>query len=117
MAGRAVGDNNRPRRPGVAHRGGPEGVVVAMAGGTLRGGWNVGGRLAQGGGSIVAGRTLADRAGIVGISGGGPGCCRVVAGVTLRRGADVSGRFDLGIQRQVSACVAGRTVAGCNRPG
>jgi len=67
----------------------------------------MGGRLAQGGGSVVAGRTAADRGGIVGIGSGGPGRCRIVAGIALRRGADVSGRLDLGIQRQVRPGVAG----------
>lgn len=109
MASRAVGDCYRPRRAGVTHRGRPECVVVVMAGGTLRGGRNMGGRLAQGSHSIVTGRTLADRAGIMSIGGGGPGHCRFVAGIALRCGTDVGSRLDLGIQRQVSPGVAGRT--------
>lgn len=73
MTGRAVADRNRPCRPGVTHHGRPEGVVVVMAGGTLRRGWNMGGGFAQGSHAVVTGRTLADRAGIVGIGSGGPG--------------------------------------------
>lgn len=107
MASRAVADRDRPGRPGMTHRGRPEGIVVVMAGGTLGGSRYMSGRLAQGGHSIVTSRTLADRRGIVGIGGGGPGHRRLVAGVALRSGTDVSGRLDLGIQRQIRPGVAG----------
>ncbi len=115
VASRAVGNRNRPRCPGVAHRGRAEGIVVVMAGGALSGSRNMCGWLAQGGCSIVTGRTHADRAGIMGIGSGGPGHCRFMAGVALRRGADVSARFDLSIDRQVSPCMASRTITSCNR--
>lgn len=106
MAGRAVADGDRPGRPGVTHRGRPEGIVVVMASGALRGSRDMRGRLAQGSHSVVAGRTLADRAGVVGVDGCSPAHRRLVAGIALRRGADVGGWLDLGIQRQIRPGVA-----------
>ena len=64
------------------------------------------GWLAQGSCSIVAGRALSNRGGVMGISGGGPCRCRLVAGIALRRGADVGGGLDLCVDRQISTAMA-----------
>lgn len=58
-----IARNNRPGRSGMAHRGRTERGIgrAGMAGITLGAGWNMGRRLAKGGGTVVAGRTIPRR--------------------------------------------------------
>lgn len=107
VARRAISHCNRSRCPGMTHHGGPEGIVVVMAGRTLCSGRNVIGRFTQCSHAIMARRTYSDRSSLMDIGDSSPGHRCRMTGVALRGGGDVGRRLDLGIDRHVSPCMAG----------
>ena len=106
----AVASGALPGRPGVAHLGRPEGCEIGVTAIALRTGRNVIDRFAERRAAVVAGRTIAGGAGLVGILHQCPAIGRGMTGVALRRGADVGDRFGQGVAIDVSAAVAGRTL-------
>ena len=83
VAGRAVRRSQWPGRTGVAHLGGPEGGVVFVAGIALCCRRNVRCRLSEGGGAIVASRTLSGGRCSVAIRRRCPSRRRGVTGIAL----------------------------------
>jgi len=104
----------------VTHGGRGEGGEVLVAGVALRTRRNMVGRFAQCRAAVVASRADAGnrRIGRSMVEGDcGPAGGGTVAGIALGAGANVGARFGLGVLRQVGAVVAGRAVAGGQRPG
>jgi len=98
---------------GVIHRRRRKSRENGVTGVALAAGRHVIGRLAQRIGAVMAGRAAPGhrrrRRGVV-EAAGGPGGGRVVTGRTLRRRRNVGERLALGVLRQVSTAVAGRTL-------
>lgn len=103
----------RPGGSRVIHRGRREGGKVLVTGVTLTTGRNVIGGFSEGR-NAVTGRTATAtndnrrRMGIAEV--GRPGIGRLVAGIALGGGRRVVARLDLGILRQISPTMTGRTL-------
>ncbi len=112
VATRAIACCHRPGRSSVTHRGWAEGYVVVVTDRTLSAGRNEGGRLAQCRCAIMTGGAFANRRGVVRKGGSRPSNRGRVTGVALRRGCNVGRGLNLGIDGEIGAAMAGRTVIG-----
>lgn len=110
VTGRTVANRHRSCRCRMAHQGRAERSSVLVTGIALSRRRNMRRRLGLRSRSVVACRTLADCTRIMHEGRRRPRNSGFVASITLRGGCDVCGRFDLGIDRQIAATVAGRTV-------
>lgn len=98
--------------PCMTHPRRPESREAVMTTVALRAGGNVVCRLAQRRCAVVAGRTIAVRAGIMRVNSRCPGSRGIMATIALARGTDMRHRLHLGILGKIGAAVAGRAQAG-----